>query len=112
MTDNIDLLLNGGVFDPKECISSEEIANELTGDSDYTKCKECGEKIFHRMGCGSKELPLLRSERYQLNQRIRALQEQLKLSQTVTLHGVTRIINECDELPPEVRDLLLKEIWK
>lgn len=60
----------------------------------------------------SNSLPLLNSERYQLNQRIRALQEQLKLSQTVTLHGVTRIINESEELTPEIKENLLKEIWK
>lgn len=85
MTENIDLLLNGGVFDPKECLSAVDVLNEL---------------------------PMLNSERKAFQDKIRQLQEDLRLSQTVILHGVTRIINECDELPPEVRDLLLKEIWK
>lgn len=112
MTENIDLLLNGGVFDPKECVSSEELANELTETLDCSQCRECKAKVFHKMDCSSKELPLLRSERYQLNQRIRALQEQLKLSQTVALHSVTRIINGSEELTKEQKETLLDLIWK
>lgn len=112
MTDNIDTLLNGGMFDPKECISSEGLTNKLTETLDCSQCRECKAKVFHKMDCSSKELPLLRSERYQLNQRIRALQEQLNLSQTVTLHGVTRIINENAELTKEQKETLLDLIWK
>lgn len=57
-------------------------------------------------------LPLLNSERKAFQDKIRQLQEDLRLSQTVILHGVTRIINENAELTPEIKQALLKEIWK
>lgn len=111
MTDNVDLLLNGGVFDPRECISSEEIAKKLVQSMDCSQCRECKAKVLHKMDCSSKELPLLRSERYQLNEKIKQAKIEAESSFHAAIRSCIETVNRADYLSEEQKSQLIEEFY-
>lgn len=58
------------------------------------------------------DLPLLNSERTEYQNKLRQIKEDLELACTATLHRVNGIINEAEYLTDEIKEMLLKEIWK
>ena len=56
--------------------------------------------------------PMMKSERTELLNKIRQLQEDTQLTQTATLHRVTRTINLCEFLNEEDKTELIRRIWK
>lgn len=58
------------------------------------------------------ELPMMNSERRELLNKIRELEEDHYMIGTIVLHEVTRIVNVAEYLSEEQKVQLLSEIWK
>lgn len=58
------------------------------------------------------DLPLLNSERYQFQQKLKAADTKAQEAHSAALRFVNRIVNEADFLTEQQKELLLALIWK
>lgn len=75
------------------------------------ECRECCVKIVHKPDCGSKSLPLLNSERYQLNEKIKQAKIEAESSWFAAIRSCIETVNRADFLSAEDKEKLIKEFY-